>query len=309
MQISNILSKVKLPKPVIKAGLKLRKHSPEIMAAVGTGLVIFAAVDACKQTIKAHDILENVNEEFDKIDQAMEVAGPEDYSQKDARNDRRLVMTNAGVKLVKIYGRPVILGATGLALILGAHRILHKRNAALTIAYSKLIAEYNKYRDKVVEAIGEEKEFQLRSGYSKEEIDYIDEDGNEKHVKNAKVLPGDGLSIYARIFDESCPNWSRNPSSNLTFLKAQQNFANDKLRCEGVLFLNDVYKMLGFPRTPEGQIVGWIWDPDNPEIDSYVDFGIHDKLFTSAAKRDFINGREPCVWLDFNVDGVVYDLI
>ena len=99
---------------------------------------------------------------------------------------------------------------------------------------------------------------------------------------------------------------------NLTFIKSIQCFANDRLRAEGHLFLNDVYRMLGFPDTSEGQIVGWIWDPKNElsdNGDSYIDFGIFDSCFRKAEVRDFINGYEPCIWLDFNVDGVVYDLI
>ena len=155
----------------------------------------------------------------------------------------------------------------------------------------------------------------LRTGLEKADISVIDDEGNEVEVKSANVIhdDGSGHSIYAKIFDESNSNWSRNPVANLTFLRAQQNFANEKLRAEGYLFLNDVYQSLGMPRTSEGQIVGWVWDP-NKEIeghvgDDYVDFGIYNELYKDAAKRDFINAAEPCVWLDFNVDGVVYDLI
>ena len=96
-------------------------------------------------------------------------------------------------------------------------------------------------------------------------------------------------------------------------MKSKQAFANEKLKAKGHLFLNEVYESLGFPEVPEGQIVGWIYDPrkdiDGREGDDYIDFGFYDKVFTSEAVREFINGAEPCVWLDFNVDGVVWDLI
>ena len=38
-----------------------------------------------------------------------------------------------------------------------------------------------------------------------------------------------------------------------------------------------------------------------------TDFGIYN-LYDEAAK-DFVNGYEPSIWLDFNVDGVIIDHI
>ena len=46
-----------------------------------------------------------------------------------------------------------------------------------------------------------------------------------------------------------------------------------------------------------------VYDPKNPdhEGDNYVDFGIYD-IYREKA-RDFVNGRERVILLDFNVDG------
>lgn len=309
MDISAIINKV--PAGIKKQAIKIGKHSPDILVVIGSAMVVGSAINACRQTLKATDILAQANDDLDKIEKATEVANAEDYTEKDAKNDRLKVYSKTAVGLTRVYGPSILVGATGLGLILGAHSILKNRNAALTVAYSNMLAAYNAYRKKVVEAIGEEKEFQLRSGYSKEAVSYLDENDEEKNLKSAKVIHDDGSthSIYARIFDEASPQWSKDPATNLRTLRAQQNFANDKLRSDGILFLNDVYKALGFPRTPEGQIVGWVWDPSNSDIDSYVDFGVYDKLFRSSEKRDFLNGHEPCIWLDFNVDGIVYDLL
>lgn len=308
MDISNIIRR--MPNGMQKAAIKLGKHAPDIMMYLGTGIVIGSAIHACRQTIKAADILEDAGNDLNEIDEAISLES-KDYTEVDARNDRIRVYSRTALDLTKTYGASIAFGMAGIGLMLGAHKILKSRNAALAIAYSNVVSAYNIYREKVVAAIGEEKEFQLRSGYSKEEIDVVDEDGNNKHIKNAKVINQDGteLSVWARVFDEGCSSWSQNPSSNLMFLRSQQNYANDLLRSKGVVFLNEVYEALGFPRTPEGQIVGWVFDPDNADIDSYIDFGIYDKIYRSVEKRDFINGYEPCIWLDFNVDGVVYDLL
>ena len=315
MSIANLVRASKGVKHISKAKILCKKHAPEILLVTGTIVVVASAVHACKQTLKAHDILEKANSDLDDVKKAIEVSNPEDYTPKDARNDRVKVYGRTFIDLAKCYGPSVIGGLIGFAMIFGGHKILRGRNLALTAAYSGLLAQYKEYRKKVVEKLGEDEEMKLRTGLEKADISVIDDEGNEVEVKSANVIhdDGSGHSIYAKIFDESNSNWSRNPVANLTFLRAQQNFANEKLRAEGYLFLNDVYQSLGMPRTSEGQIVGWVWDP-NKEIeghvgDDYVDFGIYNELYKDAAKRDFINAAEPCVWLDFNVDGVVYDLI
>ena len=73
------------------------------------------------------------------------------------------------------------------------------------------------------------------------------------------------------------------------------------------MFLNDVYDALGIPRSKAGQVVGWIYDEKNPNGDNFVDFGIYD-LYKEGS-RDFVNGYERTIWLDFNVDGPILDLI
>ena len=87
------------------------------------------------------------------------------------------------------------------------------------------------------------------------------------------------------------------------FLNGQQNFANDLLQARGHVFLNEVYDMLGIPRSQAGAVVGWVKEFG----DGYVDFGIFDGKTSQA--RSFVNGEERNILLDFNVAGVIYDLI
>lgn len=114
------------------------------------------------------------------------------------------------------------------------------------------------------------------------------------------------VSQYARFFDESCTGWDKDPECNLLFLRQQQVYANELLRKCGYLFLNDVYDILGIPRSKEGQIVGWIYDDKNPIGDNFVNFGIYNPL---TGNRNFVNGYEKSILLDFNVDGNILDKI
>ena len=109
-------------------------------------------------------------------------------------------------------------------------------------------------------------------------------------------------SPYAVFFDEASAAWTKIPECNKMFLLQQQNFANDKLRARGYLFLNEVYEMLGLPRTRAGQLIGWVYDAKNPVGDNYVDFNIF-----NTRNREFVNGFEKSVLLDFNVDGNILD--
>lgn len=126
--------------------------------------------------------------------------------------------------------------------------------------------------------------------------------------KQKETEKGDSLkdiSEYARFFDDGSTAWTKDSEKNMYFLKHTQEYANARLQSEGYLFLNDVYDMLGLPRTAVGQCVGWIYDEKNPIGDNYVDFGI----YTMNKNKDFINGYAPDVLLDFNVDGYIIDKI
>ena len=49
------------------------------------------------------------------------------------------------------------------------------------------------------------------------------------------------------------------------------------------------------------EVCGWIYDEENPIGDNYVDFGIFNCMEEKV--RDFVNGYERSILLDFNVDG------
>ena len=114
-------------------------------------------------------------------------------------------------------------------------------------------------------------------------------------------------SEYARFFDDGCTGWTKDAEYNKSFLQKVQNYCNQKLQAQGYLYLNDVYHELGIPKTKAGQVVGWIYDEKNPVGDNFVDFGIFDVYNEKA--RDFVNGYERTILLDFNVDGNIWELM
>lgn len=295
-----------------KVGFKFNKHSPEILIVAGVVGTVASAVMACKATLKVNDILEETKVEIDKVKTVVadESISEEKYSEQDAKKDLAVIYAHAGLKFAKLYGPSIILGALSVTSILASNNILRKRNLALAAAYKAVDTGFKEYRSRVVERFGEELDRELRYNVKAKEIEetVTDKNGKEKTVKKTiNVADPNVYSDYARCYDDGCKGWEKDSEYNLMFLRHTQEFMNQKLRAQGYLFLNDVYDALGIPRTRAGQVVGWIYDEKNPHGDNYVDFGIYD-LYKEGS-RDFVNGYERTIWLDFNVDGNILDLI
>ena len=292
---------------------KLKKHSPEILAVTGTIGVVTSAVMACKATTKLGTILKKTKTDMEVIRTAMEhpeYLEPEKYTEDDGKNDIRILYAKTGLNIIKLYAPSVILGGLSITAMLTSNNILRKRNIALAAAYTAVDKGFKEYRSRVVERFGEEMDRELRYNLKSKEIEetVVDEKGKEKTVKKTvNVVDPSTYSVYARFYDDGCNGWTKNPEDNLYFLKCQENYANDLLKTRGHLFLNEVYDMLGIPRTQAGQIVGWVYDEKNPVGDNFVDFGILDLY--DEKKREFVNGYERTILLDFNVDGEIFKIL
>lgn len=308
----DILAVVKnVPQTIGKMGgrklLVLKKHSPVILTAVGVAGFIGTTVLACKATLKVEDILDEHEEQMSVIKEAAESEDRENYTDKDAKKDKATVMFVTGIKIAKVYTPAVILGAASMACVLGAQGIMSKRNTALAAAYSLVDGQLKEYRNRVIDELGAEADKRFLYGLDSEEIKVkeIDEEtGKAKTVKKTVNTVSDGFSIYAKCFDDASEYWVNDADMNKSFLWSAQNQFNDRLRMKGHVFLNEVYDALGLPRTSEGQIVGWVW---NDGGDNYIDFGIY--RIGDQGSQDFVNGYEKSIFLDFNVDGVIYDKI
>ena len=295
-----------------RAGLKLKKYSPEIFVGVGIVGVVASAVMACKATTKIDDVLAEQKENIEKTKDYVEEHGySEKYTEEDHKKDLTIFYSRSAVDLVKLYAPSVILGTVSIAMIVNGHCILRKRNVALAAAYATVEKGFKEYRGRVIERFGEELDKELKYNIKAKEVEEVvkDEETGEENIvkKTVSVADPNLYSDYARFFDDGCTGWTKDPEYNLMFLKDQQRYANDLLQSKGHLFLNEVYDMLGIPRTKAGQAVGWIYDEVHPVGDNFVDFGLTD--IHNARVRDFVNGYERTILLDFNVDGSILDMI
>lgn len=304
MKLPNALTRF-----VNNTGLKLKKHSPEILMVAGIAGTVTSTVMACKATTKATKLLEEAKKEINAIHTIAEK--DDQYSEKDLQQALTISYAQTGVKLAKLYAPAVIVGALSITSIVAGHKILKGRNIALAAAYAVVDKGFKSYRKNVVERFGQDIDKELRFGIKAQEIEEVvkDKDGKEKIEKKTihTINPLEDTSDYTKIYDCGNTGWQKDAEYNLMFLRRQQEYANDLLRSRGHVFLNEIYDMLGFPRTKKGNIVGWIYDEKNPVGDNYIDFGIYN--LNNQGNRDFVNGYERSVLLDFNVDGPILDLI
>lgn len=305
-----------------KASFQIKKHSPEILIVAGVVGTVASAVMACKATTKLSTIVDEAKSDIDNIHNAMnneKLAAEGRYSHEDGVKDLTIVYVQTGIKLVKLYTPAVALGALSITSILTSNNILRKRNVALAAAYTAVDKGFKEYRGRVVDRFGEEIDRQLRYNLKAKDVEetVVDEQtGEEKMVVKTIKNYADPTepSVYARFFGEYTRDekgnvvknlyWKRHNEYNLLFLKSRQSYANDLLKAKGRVFLNEIYDMLGMPPSKAGQVVGWVYDPENPAGDNYIDFGLYN---FADNYDDFIYGDNEEILLDFNCDGNVWE--
>lgn len=280
-------------KAVARNSLLLQKNSPSLLFGAGVVGMVGSTVLACRATLKMHEVLDHAK---DNIDTANDLEHAE-YSEHDRSRDMYLIYVQTSVKIVRAYAPAIVVGGLSVAALTRSHIILTRRNAALTAAYAALEKGFAEYRARVVDKYGEEEDRNLRyAGHT-----VTTQEPGKKKVRELKagVI---GPSIYARWFNADSASWNNDPNVNYFFLKCQQDYANDMLKARGHLFLNEVYDLLGMPRSEAGAVVGWVMGAG----DDYVNFGV--LLDNDMCIVDFFYADDE-ILIDFNVDGVIYDKI
>lgn len=279
--------------------LTFKKQSPHIFFVAGIVGSVTSTILACRATLKLSDTLNEIETDIKSVKMLKENSdktGTAAYNGDEYGKDLSYVYARAGLKITRLYGSSVVIGVASLTMLTRSHIELSKRNAALMAAYATLQQAYDDYRERVREELGESKELDLYHGATTERVK--NEDGKSEDIK---VVDPNKMSPYSRIFDEYSPHWEKDPELNKLYIQCQQNYANNLLIARGHLFLNEVYDMLGMDRSKAGAVVGWVIGNVG---DNYVDFGLYE-----ARNSPFINGWERSIFLDFNVDGVIFDKI
>ena len=295
-----------------KAEFTIKKNSPEILLGAGIVGFVGTVVLACRATCRADEVLEFHRRKIKDINDAKEIAdadpeGEMSYDIELYRQDKAIRYLKTTGSLAKLYAPTIAVGTLSLACILTSRNIMQKRYLGVVAAYNGVSAAFEEYRKRVRDEYGEGLDKHFRYGTTYDELPVYDENGKKTKEKEQiekteteMVIPNDDS---CRFFDSSNPNWDKNPTFSMMWLRGQQNILNDILHTRGHVFLNEVYDALGFPHTPQGAVLGWI----DGEGDNCIDFGVYDPNKESV--RRFVNGVDNVIMLEFNHDGVIWDKI
>ena len=298
-----------------KACFKVKQHSPEILVGVGVVGTVATIVMACKATLKVHEVVDAAKDEIDQIHESVEreaqLKNGEVYTQEMANQDLTITYAQTAWNLTKLYAPSVILGVASVGCLVGSTVILRKRNVALAAAFTAVDTGFKQYRGRLIERFGKELDRELRHGIKNvevEEVVGVDEEGNEVVEKKVvEAVEPSGMSIYSVFFDSGNRGWCKSPELNKVFLVQQEEAANFMLRSKGIVTLNEVYEMIGAPRTQYGQIAGWVYSDEAGTGDNIISFGLDNPA--NEGVRDFMNLRENAVLLDFNCIGNILPYI
>lgn len=273
-----------------KIGVRLSKNAPTILAASGIAAMAAGAVTAAVQGYSYKEkVLNEYAETRNHIEQVAtdseEGRLVEPYTDEEQKRDKLALYIRTGVKTIIHFSVPIALTAGGAVLVWRGHVVAARRFAALSAAYTGLKASYDDLRERVQEA----------PVLGPDDTREVEDAKGEKHEVRGLKSP------YERYFGPENPNWDPSKQAAEAFLVANQNYFNDLLEARGHVFLNEVYDALGFPRTSAGQVVGWV----KGNKDGYISFmpSRHEDIYDDE-------GNLYAAWiLDFNVDGVVFDML
>lgn len=278
----------------------LRRVAPELATTAGIAGIAVGAIGLYKGIKESKDIWAKVKEEVKRLED-------EGADNKEIKT----VKVAGAVAVVKKVGPSAGLVVASTATVLGVQHNMRKENARLSDVVTKTSLAYNALLKNLKDKYGDEAAEELVYGIRKpteEEQKVIEEHAGhevtEEERKTYRISDGEEItpSPYAVFFDETCNGYTDDPEFNKNTLILLQARLNERLKRKGYLYLNEVYEALGVEKTEAGHVMGWRYAPHDPNHEgaNCVDFNMWD--IRSRANRRFINGYEPVVLLDFNID-------
>lgn len=234
----------------------LGKHSPEILTGIGLVSMCTSIITSIKVTPKAMCLIEDRKKEL-SVDNLTPVET---------------------IKTVwKPYLPTFLIFIGGATCIIGASAVNYKRNAALGAAYALSERTLIRYRDKVIDTLGERKEHEIR--------DKISQDIINENKPNQIIITSKGNTLCMDTIS------GRYFKSDIEIIKQTINKLNRRLTYDHYISLNEFYYELGMEGVKNGDLMGW-----------NLDNGLIEPSFSACITES----DEPCIVLDISI-GPKYD--
>lgn len=281
---------MKIQQMVGSVKLGAKRNAPELLLGLGLVTGTASIVLTGKASVKAKALTDGVQNKKLQLSGQFEV---DCLTEEEFKNELRSVYIKYALDLAKEYAVPVSLYAATVASVFASYKIQKNRQIALSTALAACTTAYTTLLGKL--KMGAEHGLTAKEVIDGCEViqNGVDENGEPIYEKSQGEPVND--SLYKVRFDNYSTCWEKDKFQNESTLRSEECWANDRLRLQGYLFLNDVYDRLGLPRTKAGQIVGWIKGSNG---DGFVDFGIVDAETYADVRFDY-NAFD----LEFNVDG------
>lgn len=290
--------KQEVMKVISKAGVTLKKHSPEILAGAGIIGSVAAIILACKATTKAPKVIEDTKKELEEIHEK-EIT--EDYTEKDRGKEVAKVYLHTSMEFVKLYGLAFALEVASMGSFLKAIGVLKKDNVQMAGTIATLTEGARRYRQNVIERFGEDVDYELEHGIRKQEIQTEETDpetGKTKKVKKQiEVADPNRTGAWTKYFTRTNPYWDENSDNGRMnddylemFFKMRLSELNTRLIAkrnslkDPFVTVNDAFEAYGFERESGAYTPSWKYDQDNGI--SQVDINWH-KVFVKDEDGKF----------------------
>lgn len=201
----------------MKGHNSLYPKSPIALTILGCAGVIATAVTAVKATPKALKIIEK---EFEEVPPTKKEVVEATW---------------------KCYIPSAIIGIATIGCIIGSTGISYKSQASLISAYTLLERSYKEYKDKVKELFGEDGEREVKASIVRD------------HFMEGDHIPtpmGEKLIFYIDHYEDFFER-------TMLEVKDAEYELNRKFTREGLVTLNDFFRLLDLPETEIGELIGW----------------------------------------------------
>lgn len=264
------------------------KNNDKIEFVAGVTAVAVGTFVLIKSAEKINDVTTEVKQRNDFVKEVdKEQNGWEEAGEDRGRYIRETVKI-ATVGYVKSAGLGVGLIAGGEVLQGISHATLTNKLGTVAASLAGVSTSFAKYRERVVEDQGQDKDYQYLTGGTMEVVE-MKKDGTV--VKTSIPVHKDTTNVYiphSFFFDESNINWTDVPQANYDFLCSCETQINNMLSMRDFLTENDIRFVPGAPRTKAGAAAGAKY-LNKDKTKNYISFGMEKN--TEQAKA-FRNGTE-----------------